>query len=571
MLNQTSLEKLFTFINSRGPDYNSPLCDQRARCGLRLRLKASILHLRGDKMVKQPVISDNGDMLLFNGQIYEFSGDLLPERTSDTLFLWNKLRYLKTKQEVCSVFSNIDGPFSFIYWCNNLNSLFYGRDIFGRKSLCQVSGGAEQYPLIISSVGVREKFLVEGLYWTEVDCTGLHCLDFSSGVKKSRFTWEIDHIYPITPKCSIASKLQSIGVTSYPLAMPSLKPLCNSSTIFQVEQVQMFYKPLEELLLSAVRKRVIFNRDTCLNCRKTSSPECKHSKVAVAFSGGIDSTLIALFLDRVLNKSETIDLLNVAFRPNSPDREATGQAFKELRQLCPQRNYRLVLSDECESNLKVCRLNSIRHVILPCQTVIDDSLGCGLWFISRGWGRALNSSIDDEELSRIYDIFLAYDIQNTKHSNLSSDVDHEYKSPASMIFVGTGIDEQLGGYSSFRSAWRENGTDGLFREISFQMRRISSRNMGRDDRCCSDHGRDVKLPYLDYQLVSFLNTLPPAVKMNLTLPVELGPKFLLRMLAKELGLKETYKRTKRALQFGTRIANLEDSHEKGGDLCSRLM
>jgi asparagine synthetase B (glutamine-hydrolysing) len=45
-------------------------------------------------------------------------------------------------------------------------------------------------------------------------------------------------------------------------------------------------------------------------------------KVAVLFSGGIDSTMIARILDLVLPKSEEIDLINLAFRQDAPDRES---------------------------------------------------------------------------------------------------------------------------------------------------------------------------------------------------------------------------------------------------------
>jgi hypothetical protein len=38
------------------------------------------------------------------------------------------------------------------------------------------------------------------------------------------------------------------------------------------------------------------------------------------FSGGIDSTLIVRMLDIVLPKEEEIDLINLAFREDAPDR-----------------------------------------------------------------------------------------------------------------------------------------------------------------------------------------------------------------------------------------------------------
>jgi asparagine synthetase B (glutamine-hydrolysing) len=42
--------------------------------------------------------------------------------------------------------------------------------------------------------------------------------------------------------------------------------------------------------------------------------------MAVLFSGGIDSTLIARLLDLTLPKDAEIELINLAFREDAPDR-----------------------------------------------------------------------------------------------------------------------------------------------------------------------------------------------------------------------------------------------------------
>ena len=51
------------------------------------------------------------------------------------------------------------------------------------------------------------------------------------------------------------------------------------------------------------------------------------ARVAVMFSGGVDSTLIARLLDLALPKDHSIDLVNLAFREDAPDREAARISF----------------------------------------------------------------------------------------------------------------------------------------------------------------------------------------------------------------------------------------------------
>ena len=70
-------------------------------------------------------------------------------------------------------------------------------------------------------------------------------------------------------------------------------------------------------------------------------------------------------------------------------------------------------------------------------------------------------------------------------------------------------------------------------------------------------------------MVSYLNDLPLNIKMNFDMERGLGEKVLLRAVAYRLGLKKTSMHLKRAIQFGSRIAKLENRKEKASDKAVR--
>lgn len=58
--------------------------------------------------------------------------------------------------------------------------------------------------------------------------------------------------------------------------------------------------------------------------------------------------------------------------------------------------------------------------------------------------------------------------------------------------TGIGADEQLAGYSRHRVRYKTSGLDGLVKELVMELGRISSRNLGRDDRIIGDHGKEAR-------------------------------------------------------------------------------
>lgn len=80
--------------------------------------------------------------------------------------------------------------------------------------------------------------------------------------------------------------------------------------------------------------------------------------------------------------------------------------------------------------------------------------------------------------------------------------------------------------------------------------RIGTRNLGRDDRIISYHGKEARYPFLDEEFVKFVIAIPVWLKCDLRGKEGVGEKLLLRCVAKELGLSEASLLKKRAIHFG---------------------
>lgn len=76
---------------------------------------------------------------------------------------------------------------------------------------------------------------------------------------------------------------------------------------------------------------------------------------------------------------------------------------------------------------------------------------------------------------------------------------------------------------------------------------------------------------MEESFVKWLNEVPLSLKVDYSLPRGYGEKRLLRIVLLQQNVPdELAAQPKRAMQFGSRIAKLENKNEKGSDICNRL-
>jgi asparagine synthetase B (glutamine-hydrolysing) len=227
--------------------------------------------------------------------------------------------------------------------------------------------------------------------------------------------------------------------------------------------------------------------------------------------------LLAIIAHSFIPKDEPIDLLNVSFEnPRSmknskrniydvPDRITGRMGYDELHSKFPERQWQFV---EVNVTYQECLeyRQHVLHVMNPLETVMDLSIAIAFWFASRGKGLICNKG---ETIP--------------------------YHSRSKVLFSGLGADEQCGGYSRHRAAFEKRGWEGLVIELELDVSRISSRNLGRDDRIVSNHGKEVRFPFLDEPLMVYLSSLPVHLKTDPRLSRQVGDKILLRLLARKFG------------------------------------
>jgi len=378
--------------------------------------------------------------------------------------------------------------------------------------------------------------------------------------------------------------------------------------------------------------------------------------VAILFSGGVDSVVLAALCHYHVPEEQPIDLINVAFAnakstkgntnihndaafESSPDRQAALLSYEEMINLWPNRKWRFVAVNVDYSEVLKYE-ETICALIAPLSSTMDFNIGTAFWFASRGCGleRELERSSGKKDMAGMMqsikkskDLRFSNDrgtqikvkIQcsmkncekvsqdgcifgackfccgvyqrpinqylggraslcqihmkkgakkpkpkGTKNGNKDSSpilpkYSRKIHSKAKIILIGIGADEQMAGYVRHRTTFNRGGYDALRQELAMEKDRLWTRNLGRDDRCISNHGKEAQFPFLDEVVINFLNSLDVEQLCNMTRPPGEDDKMILRLIAKKVGVNSCSGLVKRAIQFGSRIAKVSDTHRFG--------
>ena len=485
-------------ISNRGPDCIKDFTFYTE--SLRLTGMSSVLHLRGDSVTEQPLISSRF-ILQWNGEIFGY-GDLAEIESllelNDTKFLFEKLQKLNVK----TVLSSIKGPWAVTVIDKEEKVVYFARDYFGRRSLLFNQADDK---FTVTSVASSDK--ISNSKWIEA----------TSGI-----------LYKLNLK-NMNLEQESLDIEKYIISSVDCDLSLNNTEI-----ERKFVKEGLEELKKSVRKRILYTHT---------------KKIGILFSGGIDSLLIAAITADLIENEKVdleLDLINVAFEQSGllkslklseanseyyesvPDRIGGRVAFSELKKLYPN-----VVMNFIALNINRIQYESekdrVIELLQPSRTVMDLSLGIVLWFGSRGL-------IDDPKRFKV-------------------------------LLLGMGADEQLGGYSRHLSAFHTDSWKGLLSEMQMDLDRLGHRNLGRDDRCLSDNGREARFPFLDEDFVNWFCGLPLRIKCDLTLPKGQGDKRIFRLMGLSLGFSDSVAfRPKKAMQFGAKSAKISSSECKGDDL-----
>ena len=224
-------------------------------------------------------------------------------------------------------------------------------------------------------------------------------------------------------------------------------------------------------------------------------------EVAVAFSGGLDSSLVA-FLAK--NCGVNVQLLHVSLR-NQPEIKQAKKAAEELK--LPLGIFLFEKEDVANAAIKVV-------------DIIEDS----------------------DPIKLAIGIPFYWTAQKASETGFK------------VLLAGQGADELFGGYKRYLNEYCLNGKDQTERAMFFDVTKIHESNLERDTKICDFQNVELRLPFASFKVAEFATRLP--IDLKIEARADSLRKLILRKAAENMGLPASITmKPKKAIQYATGITS----------------
>lgn len=504
--NEELLSVVLKSIKHRGEDYSGMYVDEENMIGLGHNL-LSIFNLinEDDKLYdnleenKQPIIL-NDLVLVFNGEIYNFNKleSFLKENCqnytkskSDSQLLANLInhyynQYIDENNEyvllksVETVLPQLDGDYSFAIYDKKFNNIALSRDSIGVKPLFY---GIDNEKGLNGFASEKKALWKAGIADENIN-------DLSPG--SVLYNWKL-----IDFEDNLINRILSVDFKEKRNQYDDYKDYLDLKDSYEV-----YKELLMDDLYSAVLKRVENITD-----------------VGLIFSGGVDSTILALILKKIAQKrNDTNTVEEGIVKPLNVKLYSVGvENSQDIK-------FSKKIADELNLPLKTIIIDetTVKESIKPVLTAIEDDnimkLGVGMT------------------------IYLA--TKAMKEDGIK------------VALSGQGADELFGGYNRYLKHFEENNLmDAYFsldEEIYHDIANMYHVNLERDDAVSMANGVELRVPFLDRDIIDLALDIPGKYKIKNG--EDLLRKHILRDSAKSMGVPDYIAlRPKKAAQYGSGI------------------
>jgi asparagine synthase (glutamine-hydrolysing) len=241
---------------------------------------------------------------------------------------------------------------------------------------------------------------------------------------------------------------------------------------------------LQRLLESSVQKRVFGVK-----------------KAAVAFSGGLDSSIVAFLAKKC---GVEVQLMHVSLE-NQPETEEARKAAEEL---------------QLPMQVHLFKEADIEKVISTVVGLIDEP----------------------DPVKASVGVPFYWTAEKTAEAGFK------------VLLAGQGADELFGGYQRYVTEYIAEGDEKVRRTMYSDVVNIHESNIERDEKICGFHDVELRLPFASFELAEFAMSLPTELKFEKK--QDSLRKLVLRKAAENMGLStQITQKPKKAIQYSTGISS----------------